>query len=119
MIDQDGYVSIVGRAKDMVITGGLNVYPKELELLLDKMDGVLESAVIGVAHSDFGEAVLALVVTSDAVEFKPDHAMASLKNTLAGFKVPKKICVIKALPRNTMGKVQKSVLREQYANVFD
>jgi len=118
VIDQDGYVSIVGRAKDMVITGGLNVYPKELELLIDKMDGVLESAVIGVPHDDFGEAVVAIVVLEDSGVFNKRRAMTILKDNLAGFKVPKKIIEVALLPRNTMGKVQKNVLREQYLNIL-
>lgn len=118
VIDADGYVSIVGRAKDMVITGGLNVYPKELELLIDKMAGVSESAVIGVPHSDFGEAVIAVVVKNTSSRFDQKAALATLKETLAGFKVPKKIIEVEALPRNTMGKVQKNILREQFESVL-
>ncbi len=118
VIDSDGYVSIVGRAKDMVITGGLNVYPKELELIIDKMDGVLESAVIGVPHRDFGEAVVAVVVKSSSGQFDQAKVMSSLKDTLAGFKVPKEIIEVDALPRNTMGKVQKNILREQFESIL-
>lgn len=118
VIDSDGYVSIVGRAKDMVITGGLNVYPKELELLIDKMEGVLESAVIGVPHKDFGEAVVAVVVKSTAGGFDPETTKSILKESVASFKVPKRIIELDELPRNTMGKVQKNKLREKFESVF-
>lgn len=106
-IDNDGYVSIVGRAKDMVITGGLNVYPKELELLIDDMPGVYESAVIGVPHADFGEAVVAVIVAEEGQE--PDEAgiISTLKQQVADYKVTKRVIRIESLPRNTMGKVQK------------
>ena len=117
--DADGYISIVGRAKDMVITGGLNVYPKEIELLLDKMDDVLESAVIGVPHNDFGEAVVAVVVKNQSTQFDHKQAITVLKEKLASFKVPKCVVELDELPRNTMGKVQKSVLREQFATVLE
>jgi len=116
--DGDGYVAIVGRAKDLIISGGLNIYPKEVESYLDKIDGVLESAVIGVPHPDFGEAVVAVVVR------KPEDAalteaglIAALKKQIAGFKVPKRVFFAPELPRNTMGKVQKSQLRERYARM--
>ena len=112
--DADGYLSIVGRAKDLIITGGYNVYPKEIELELDAMPGVVESAVIGVPHPDFGEAVTAVVVANPTA--RPDEAglIAALKARLAGYKVPKRVVVVDDLPRNAMGKVQKNVLRERY-----
>lgn len=113
-IDADGYVSIVGRAKDMIITGGLNVYPKEIELVIDDMEGVKESAVIGIPHADFGEAVMAVIV-SDGSAPKAEDIIAHCKVQLANFKVPKRVEVIDALPRNAMGKVQKNLLREEYS----
>jgi malonyl-CoA/methylmalonyl-CoA synthetase len=117
-IDEDGYISIVGRDKDMVISGGLNIYPKEIESIIDRIDGVLESAVIGMPHSDFGEAVTAIIVLgNDDLEHKalgPDDIMTLLRPQLANFKLPKKIYFTEALPRNTMGKVQKNILRDTY-----
>jgi malonyl-CoA/methylmalonyl-CoA synthetase len=116
--DPDGYISIVGRSKDLIITGGLNVYPKEIEEMIDALPGVVESAVVGLPHADFGEAVTAVVVR------QKDEAGAALteagiiqvlKNDLANFKVPKRVHFLDDLPRNTMGKVQKNVLREHYA----
>ncbi len=109
------YLSIVGRSKDLIISGGFNVYPKEIELLIDDIPGVDESAVIGVAHPDFGEAVVAIVVPKAGAELDADAMMADLKSRLANFKVPKRIYFTDQLPRNTMGKVQKNVLRNQYA----
>ncbi|MDH4073976.1 MAG: malonyl-CoA synthase, partial [Gammaproteobacteria bacterium] len=110
-IDDDGYVSIVGRAKDLVITGGLNVYPKEVELFIDDLPGVRESAVIGVPHADFGEAVVAVVVPVSAGEISESDIIAACKTELANFKVPKRVVFVDELPRNTMAKVQKNVLR--------
>ncbi|MBU2944857.1 malonyl-CoA synthase [Shimia thalassica] len=115
--DEDGYVTIVGRAKDLVITGGFNVYPKEIESLIDDMEGVLESAVIGVPHPDFGEAVVAVVV-ADGAELSEKSILAGLAGQLAKFKQPKTVIVLPELPRNTMGKVQKKALREDYAALF-
>jgi malonyl-CoA/methylmalonyl-CoA synthetase len=117
--NEQGYISIVGRNKDMVITGGYNVYPKEVELLLDESEGVKESAVIGLAHKDFGEAVTAIVVAED-INNPPDadELKKQLKEQLASYKTPKKIIFIKQLPRNTMGKVQKNILRETYKNLY-
>jgi malonyl-CoA/methylmalonyl-CoA synthetase len=113
--DADGYVSIVGRSKDLVITGGYNVYPKEIELLIDEMPGVSESAVIGVPHEDFGEAVTAVVVCKAGESGLNEAAVISaLKQKLANFKVPKRVHFVDDLPRNSMGKVQKNVLRERY-----
>ncbi|MEH6516861.1 MAG: malonyl-CoA synthase [Halioglobus sp.] len=114
VIDSDGYVSIVGRAKDMIISGGLNIYPKEIEILLDDMSGVAESAVIGLPHPDFGESVVAVIVgTENAPE--SSAIIAHCKAELANFKVPKQVHFIDSLPRNAMGKVQKNLLRERYA----
>lgn len=118
MIEDDGYLRIVGRAKDMVISGGLNVYPKEIELLLDDVEAVRESAVIGVPHRDFGEAVVAVLVGDAASGPSEAEVIADLKERLSGFKVPKRVLWIDALPRNAMGKVQKNQLRETYAELF-
>jgi len=113
--DTNGYVSIVGRAKDLIISGGLNIYPKEIEGYLDKLEGVAESAVIGIAHPDFGEAVVAVLVCKpDCTPLTETDICAQLKSQIAGFKVPKRVFVVESLPRNTMGKVQKNVLRESY-----
>ncbi len=118
--DSDGYFSIVGRCKDMVITGGLNVYPKEVEDTIGQMSGVSESAVIGVPHPDFGEAIVAVVVTSDAANApNPDDIIAFTKDKLANFKVPKHVSIADVLPRNTMGKVQKKALREKFSTLFE
>jgi len=115
-IDKDGYVAIVGRAKDLVITGGLNVYPKEVELFIDDLPGVKESAVIGVPHADFGEAVVAVVVREGNERPTEQDIIGACKEHLANFKVPKKIVFIDELPRNTMAKVQKNQLREIYSD---
>ena len=117
-IDADGYVSIVGRAKDVVITGGLNVYPKEVELFIDDLDGVRESAVIGVPHADFGEAVVAVVVRQDGSSIDAEEIIRSAKGSIANFKVPKQVVFVDELPRNTMSKVQKNVLRDAYNELF-
>jgi malonyl-CoA/methylmalonyl-CoA synthetase len=111
----DGYLTIVGRSKDLIISGGYNVYPKEIELALDELPGVRESAVVGVPHPDFGEAVTAVVVPS-LPELPPNEAdiLDALKRRLANFKVPKRVHVVDELPRNAMGKVQKNVLRDRY-----
>lgn len=111
------YVSIVGRNKDMIISGGFNVYPKEIELLIDDLSGVLESAVIGVSDADFGEAVVAVVVPRNGAVLDAEHIKQTLKTDLANFKVPKTIKIIGQLPRNTMGKVQKNVLRDTWADI--
>jgi malonyl-CoA/methylmalonyl-CoA synthetase len=116
-VDADGYVTIVGRSKDLVITGGFNVYPKEIESLIDDLDGVLESSVIGVPHADFGEAVVAVVVRSDPT-LTDAQVSGPLAESLAKFKQPKQVIFLPELPRNTMGKVQKKALRESYAELF-
>ena len=113
-IDQDGYLTIVGRSKDMIISGGLNVYPKEIESLIDDLDGVGESAVIGLKDNDLGEKVVAVVVRQDKSEITEDELITTLKKDIAGFKVPKQVIFIDELPRNAMGKVQKNVLRDNY-----
>jgi len=112
--DSDGYVALVGRANDLIISGGYNVYPKEIELLLDALPGVMESAVIGIPHPDFGEAVAAVVVPKHGALLDPVAMIAELKNNLANYKVPKQIYLVEELPRNAMGKVQKALLRERY-----
>ena len=116
--DEDGYITIIGRSKDLVISGGYNVYPKEVETEIDDLDGVNESAVIGVPHPDFGEAVLAVVVPTSGVHLVADQITLPLQKRLAKFKCPKKVVFINALPRNTMGKVQKNELRKAYENTF-
>lgn len=115
-MDPDGYVAIVGRAKDLIITGGFNVYPKEVELLIDALDGVVESAVIGLPDADFGEAVAAVVVRAPGAH-APDEAAIrqALRADLATYKVPKRVFFVPELPRNTMGKVQKQLLRARFA----
>ena len=114
--DGDGYLSIVGRAKDLVISGGLNVYPKEVEDVLDGIAGVLESAVIGVPDADFGEAVVAVVVPEPGVVLEAHVVRDAARRRLAGFKVPKRIEIVDGLPRNAMGKVEKAALRRRFAD---
>jgi malonyl-CoA/methylmalonyl-CoA synthetase len=117
-VDAEGYVSIVGRSKDLIISGGYNVYPAEVEGYLNELPGVAESAVIGAPHADFGEGVLAIVVPKPGATLGGAALIAALKSRIAAFKVPKQIFVINELPRNTMGKVQKNLLREQYQRAF-
>lgn len=119
MIDEDGYLSIVGRSKDLVITGGLNVYPREVEVVIDAVAGVAESAVIGVPHSDFGEGVVAVVVPRGREAPTEDEIIKTCKEQLAAFKVPKRVLFADELPRNVMGKVQKNLLRQAYEKLFD
>ncbi|MYE23917.1 MAG: AMP-binding protein [Gammaproteobacteria bacterium] len=116
VMDAEGRFSIVGRAKDLVISGGYNVYPKEVERLLDEMPEVTESAVIGVPHPDFGEAVVAVLVAADGVS--EDRVDAHLRGNLARYKQPKRVLCVEELPRNAMGKVQKNELRERYSDIF-
>ncbi len=117
-VDEDGYVHIVGRNKDLIISGGYNIYPKEIELVLDEQPGVLESAVIGVPHPDFGETVLGLIVPKPGEQPAVDAIMSHVQEQLARFKHPQKLLLLDELPRNTMGKVQKSILRETYKAMF-
>jgi malonyl-CoA/methylmalonyl-CoA synthetase len=112
--DENGYLSIVGRSKDLIISGGYNVYPKEIESVIDEIDGVSESAVVGVPHPDFGEAVTAVVVSKPNASLSESDVIGFLKSRIANFKVPKRVFFVPELPRNTMGKVQKNVLRDQY-----
>jgi malonyl-CoA/methylmalonyl-CoA synthetase len=116
--DADGYVTIVGRDKDLIISGGYNIYPKEVELLLDDQPGVLESAVFGVPHPDFGESVVAVLVARRGAELDLAQIAGDVAGSLAKFKRPAKLIVLPELPRNTMGKVQKNVLRETYRDLF-
>jgi malonyl-CoA/methylmalonyl-CoA synthetase len=117
-IDERGYVSIVGRSKDLIISGGYNVYPAEVEGFINELPGVAESAVIGVPHPDFGEGVIAVVVPRAEASLAPVDIVAALKGRIANFKVPKQVFVASELPRNTMGKVQKNLLREQHKGLF-
>lgn len=117
-IDDDGYVHIVGRNKDLIISGGYNIYPKEIELVLDEQPGVLESAVVGVPHPDFGETVVAVLVANPGQTPDIDAMAPAIAQSLARFKHPRKLIVIDELPRNTMGKVQKNILRDRYQSLF-
>ena len=117
-IDALGYVTIVGRSKDLIISGGYNVYPAEVESVINELPGVMESAVIGVPHADFGEAVVAVVVGRPGTAPQPAALVAALKANIANFKVPKHLFVVAELPRNAMGKVQKNLLRDQHKGLF-
>src|SRR3974390_354288 len=117
-IDTQGYVHILGRGKDLVISGGFNVYPKEIESEIDAMPGVIESAVIGVPHADFGEGVTAVVVCNKGAGVTEAAVLKALDGRLAKFKMPKRVLVVDELPRNTMGKVQKNVLRENFKDIY-
>ena len=117
-IDERGYITIVGRSKDLIISGGYNVYPAEIEGYINDLPGVLESALVGVPHPDFGEVGVAVVVAKAGATFKPETIITALKSKLANFKIPKHCYVVAELPRNTMGKVQKNLLREQYKTLF-
>jgi malonyl-CoA/methylmalonyl-CoA synthetase len=117
-IDSDGYVFIVGRAKDLVITGGYNVYPKEVESELDELPGVLESAVFGVPHPDFGEGVTAAVVLETGSRLTESDIIAGVSERLARYKIPKRVLIVAELPRNAMGKVQKNLLRKSYDRLY-
>jgi malonyl-CoA/methylmalonyl-CoA synthetase len=118
-IDERGYVHIVGRGKDLVISGGYNVYPKEVETEIDSLPGIIESAVIGVAHRDFGEGVTAVVVKRPGSPLDEAAVLAALGERLARFKQPKRVIFVDDLPRNTMGKVQKNVLRDTYRDLYE
>ncbi|PLW77926.1 malonate--CoA ligase [Cohaesibacter celericrescens] len=117
-IDSDGYVHIVGRNKDLIISGGYNIYPKEIELVLDEQPGVMETAVIGVPHPDFGETVLGIIIPQAGQSPDLESMMEAIKTSLARFKHPRKLIIMDELPRNTMGKVQKNILRDQYKTTF-
>jgi len=117
-IDEKGYLVIVGRNKDLIISGGYNIYPKEIELLLDEQPGVVESAVIGAPHPDFGESVVGILVAEKGQSIDVAAIEANLGTSLARFKQPRKLIVVDTLPRNTMGKVQKNILRDSYGDVF-
>jgi malonyl-CoA/methylmalonyl-CoA synthetase len=117
-VDPAGYVHIVGRGKDLIITGGFNVYPKEVESEIDLIPGVVESAVVGVPHPDFGEGVLAVVVKGKEAELDERAVVAALEGRLAKFKLPKRVLFVDELPRNTMGKVQKNLLRQENAGLY-
>jgi malonyl-CoA/methylmalonyl-CoA synthetase len=117
-IDANGYVHILGRGKDLVISGGFNVYPKEIESEIDAMPGVVESAVIGVPHADFGEGVTAVVVCDKGAKVDETSVLKALDGRLAKFKMPKRVIVVDELPRNAMGKVQKNILRDTYADIY-
>ena len=119
VVDDAGYVSIVGRDKDLIITGGLNVYPKEVEALIDALPGVIETAVIGLPHSDLGEAVTAVVAVAAGQGPSGQAVLAALDGALARFKQPKRVVFVAQLPRNAMGKVQKAALRERLAGLYD
>ena len=117
-IDGNGYVHILGRGKDLVISGGFNVYPKEIESEIDAMPGVIESAVIGVPHADFGEGVTAVLVCDKGAEITESGVLKALDGRLAKFKMPKRVFVVDELPRNAMGKVQKNILRDTYKDIY-
>ncbi|OGA56778.1 MAG: malonyl-CoA synthase [Burkholderiales bacterium RIFCSPHIGHO2_01_FULL_64_960] len=117
-VDERGYVHIVGRSKDLIISGGYNVYPAEIEGYINDMPGVAESALVGVPHPDFGEVGVAVVIAKPGAKLDADAIVAQLKSQLANFKIPKKCFVVSELPRNTMGKVQKNLLRDQYKGLF-
>ncbi len=116
--DERGYVYIVGRSKDLIISGGYNVYPKEVESEIDVLPGVVESAIVGVAHRDFGEGVTAIVVPKKGTQLSENDILTSLREKLANYKLPKRVLFVDELPRNTMGKVQKNLLRETYKDLY-
>ena len=117
-IDERGYVQIVGRGKDLIISGGFNVYPKEVEAEIDAIPGVVESAVIGLPHRDFGEAVTAIVVPEKAAARDAAAIVEVLQERLAKYKLPKQVLFVESLPRNTMGKVQKNLLRGEFTGLY-
>jgi malonyl-CoA/methylmalonyl-CoA synthetase len=117
-VDAAGYVTIVGRSKDLIISGGYNVYPAEIEGFLNEMPGVAESAVVGVPHPDFGEVGVAVLIGKPGATLDGEALLGALRQQLANFKIPKRAFVVDSLPRNTMGKVQKNLLREQHRGLF-
>ena len=118
IVDGDGYVHILGRDKDLIISGGYNIYPKELEEIIDSQTGVLESAVVGVPHPDFGETPIVLIVPEMDKEIDINQIKESLEVQVARYKHPKDLFVVEQLPRNTMGKVQKNLIRDQYKSLY-
>ena len=114
-IDSEGYLFLIGRKKDLIISGGLNVFPKEVELIIDSFPEVKESAVIGLPHPDFGEQVVAVIVLEETVRLDKPTLINKMKNKIASFKIPKEVLFLDELPRNTMGKVQKNILRERFS----
>jgi malonyl-CoA/methylmalonyl-CoA synthetase len=118
-IDERGYLNIVGRAKDLIISGGFNVYPIEIEAEIDALGGVAESAVIGLPHPDFGEGVTAVVVPAHEALLTEEAVLAALQDRLARYKLPKRVFFVDTLPRNAMGKVQKKALRDSYKGLYD
>jgi malonyl-CoA/methylmalonyl-CoA synthetase len=117
-IDERGYVWILGRGKDLVISGGFNIYPKEVEREIDALPGVTESAVIGLPHADFGEAVTAVVVADGNAALSESDIVSALRGRLAGYKLPKRVILVEELPRNAMAKVQKNLLRDAYKDLY-
>jgi len=117
-VDAKGYVRIVGRSKDLIISGGYNVYPAEVEGYINELPGVAESALVGVKHPDFGEVGVAIVIAKPGAQLVAEDIVAALKAKLANFKIPKRCFIVPELPRNTMGKVQKNLLRDQYQSLF-
>jgi malonyl-CoA/methylmalonyl-CoA synthetase len=117
-LDEQGVLTLVGRSKDLIISGGYNVYPAEVEGVLNELPGVAESAVIGVPHPDFGEAVVAVLIPRPGATVDEGAAVAAVKSRIANYKVPKRVLVAGELPRNAMGKVQKNLLREQHRGLF-
>ena len=113
-LSEDNYLTLVGREKDLIISGGMNVYPKEIENCLNQIQGVIESAVIGLPDSDFGEAVTAVLVVDQTFQLEEQDLQKSLKRKFVNYKIPKKVLFAEGLPRNTMGKVLKSQLRQEY-----
>ena len=117
--DEDGYIFIVGRAKDMIISGGINIYPKELENFINKMKEIQESVIIGLPHQDFGEAVTAIIVPQSYAQVDEKMIIQLIKNNFANYKVPKKVIFAENLPRNAMGKIQKNKLKAMHAHLYD
>ena len=117
-IDSSGYLRIAGRVTDLVISGGFNVYPREIEMEIDALRGVVESAVIGVPHPDLGEAVTAIVILKNSADLQEAQVLSALGGRLARYKLPRRVLFARELPRNAMGKVQKNVLRERYRDLY-
>ena len=116
--DEDGYLNISGRDKDLIISGGLNVYPAEIEKVIDEFDEIKESAVIGLPHKDFGEGVTALITLKKNINIEVDYLKSQMKKKLAGFKIPQQFIILNELPKNVMGKVKKNELRKKYKKTY-